>query len=86
MLKAPGKTADRPSWRASMQSWRVDCIQSIGFNGSIFEEPRLKWTQYSYMQPQMHPYDRFFYNREEGYTVKKWLDDTVTRYGGNDGM
>lgn len=36
------------------------------------------------MQPQMHPYDKYFYNRDEGYTVKKWLDDTITRYGGND--
>jgi hypothetical protein len=33
----------------------------------------------------MHPFDRFFYDKETGnYTVDKFLDDLRTRYGGID--
>ena len=49
--------------------------------------PALAWTQTSYIQPQMHPYDRFFYDPETGsYTVDRFLDDLEARYGGVDAI
>ena len=40
-----------------------------------------------YVQPQMHPFDRFFYDRaSHSYTVDRWLDDVQERYGGIDSV
>ena len=47
--------------------------------------PGLQWTQTSYIQPQMHPYDRFFFDGKN-YTVQRWLDDVNARYGGVDSI
>ena len=38
------------------------------------------------MQPQSHPYDRYFYDPAAGYTITKFLDDLKTRYGGIDSV
>ena len=58
----------------------------IKFNGSIYEVDAIKWTQTSYIQPQSHTFDRFFYDDNLGqYTVSKWLKD-LDRYGGIDSV
>lgn len=86
-LKGP-TTLEAPQWEAwldEMIAWRRDCRSTIHYNGSIYEHPALKWTQTSYMQPQMHLFDRFFYNTSSrSYTVDVWLDDLIERYGGID--
>ena len=39
------------------------------------------------MQPQMHPYDRYFYNyTQHAYTIDRYIDDLETRYGGIDAL
>jgi hypothetical protein len=92
-IKGPGKVdrASVISWLAQMKHMRARCQEQIGFNGSAFEIPELKWTQTSYYQPQMHVYDRYFFDpllgngtNGSGYTVKRWLDDLNTRFGGID--
>lgn len=51
----------------------------------VFDQ--LSWTQDSYIQPQMHPYDRYFYDPiTQNYTVQRWLDDLTKRYGGIDSV
>ena len=79
------------AWMAEMQAMKKACQEAIGFDGSAFEVEELKWTQTAYISPQMHPYDRFFYDptlgngtNGAGYTVKKWLGDLNKRYGGID--
>ena len=84
LLLAPPNTVAQPAWLARIQAWRAACLDSIAFNGSIFEVPELAWTQTSYIQPQMHPFGRFFYDRSDGYTADRWLDDLEKRYGGID--
>jgi hypothetical protein len=40
----------------------------------------MQWTQQSYIQPQSHPYDRFFYDPVKGeYTIDRFLDDLKVR-------
>ena len=40
-----------------------------------------------YVEPQVHPFDRFFYNRSShSYTVERFLDDLTDRYGGVDSI
>jgi hypothetical protein len=83
-LNAPsGNYAD---YLAALLAYRKSCLAYIKFNGSIYEVPQLKWTQTSYMQPQMHPYDRTFYDPSVGYTVDRYVQDLNDRYGGIDSV
>ena len=52
----PSDPAGVQAWRATLVDWRARMRAKIGYNGSIFDVPELKWTQTSYIQPQMHPY------------------------------
>lgn len=71
--------------RSLCERWyRSTCLSSLSpFAGC--QVPELRWTQTSYIQPQMHPYDRFFFDGQN-YTVQKWLDDVNARYGGVDSI
>merc|ERR1712083_639729 len=50
----------------------------------IYSEPSLAWTRTSYVQPQIHLYDRYLYDGT--WTVDRYLNDLVTRYGGIDSV
>ena len=71
-----------------MRLWVVSLLLAkIHYNGSIYDVPELRWTQTSYIQPQMHPYDRYFFDPvADNYTVQKFLDDVNRRYGGVDSI
>jgi hypothetical protein len=78
-------------WMASMKAMRTACQAAIGYTGEIYDVEALKWTQTAFISPQMHPYDRFFFDPDlgngtdgAGYTVDKWLGDLNKRYGGID--
>ena len=59
----------------------------IGYDGSRYDRPELKWTQSSFIQPQMMVQDRYFYDPVAGkYTVDRYLDDLEKRYGGIDAV
>ena len=51
----PNDAASVAGWRASMLQWRSRMREKMHYNGSIYDVPQLKWTQTSYIQPQMHP-------------------------------
>jgi iron(II)-dependent oxidoreductase len=58
-----------------------------GYDGSRYDSPALKWTQSNFIQPQMMVEDRYFYDPVAGkYTVDRYLDDVVKRYGGIDSV
>src|SRR5713226_5440931 len=83
----PATPSDFPKWIADMKRWRMEFLKRIGYNGSEYDRPELKWTQSSFMQPQMMVEDRYFFDpvaRE--YTVDKYLDDLDKRYGGIDAV
>ena len=86
-LNGPAVGQNYSAWLTEMRAFRDACLSSIAYNGSIYDTPELKWTQTgSWMQPQMHPYDNYFYDPAvpSGYTVSKWLSDLDKRYGGID--
>ena len=67
------------AWLKQITNWRDNCRKAINYTGAIYEVAGLKWTQTSYIQPQMHPFDRYFYNRDNhSYTVTRYLDDLVS--------
>jgi iron(II)-dependent oxidoreductase len=70
-----------------MRQWRARCRRDINYTGQIYEVAQLEWTQTSYVEPQIHPFDRLFYDRDSHkYTVTRFLDDLTIRYGGVDSM
>lgn len=76
-----------PQWLEAMQGWAAGVRAQFGINDSlpIFSVPELQWTQTSYIQPQAHPYDLYFYNGTD-YTVERYLSDVTERYGGIDSI
>jgi hypothetical protein len=87
----PGPANMQPAtvaaWHKNMHLWRDAYKKTTSYSDKIYSDPQLKWTQTSYMQPQMHPYDRYFYDPvAHKYTVQKWLDDVNKRYGGVDSI
>ena len=74
-------------WLADVTHWRFERRIRVGFNGRRYEMPALRWTQSSFIQPQMMVQDRYFYDPIEGkYTVVRYLDDLEKRYGGIDAV
>ena len=50
---------ERSAWAEKLKNARRACKK--GFNASVYEREDLQWTQASFVTPQMHPYDRYFY-------------------------
>ena len=83
----PCTAEDHQLWLKDITHWRNERRIRIGYNGSRYEMPELAWTQSSFMQPQMMVHDRFFYDPvAHRYTVDRYVDDTVKRYGGIDAV
>ena len=62
-------------------------MRQLKYNGTVYKIPQLQWTQTSYVQPQMHPYDRFLWdNVAQNWTVDRYLADVRSRYGGIDSI
>lgn len=68
-----------------MVAWRKGCKSQGYLSKTVYDVPALQWTQTAFVQPQMHPYDRYFYSETQGkYTVGRYLQDLTDRYGGVD--
>ena len=74
-------------WLKDVTHWRAERRIRIGYDPARYEMPALKWTQSSFIQPQMMVHDRYFYDpAAEKYTVDRYLDDLDKRYGGIDAV
>jgi iron(II)-dependent oxidoreductase len=86
-ILGPSAPEDFPKWIADMKRWRMEYLKRIGYDGSEYARPELKWTQSSYVQPQMMIEDHYFYDPvARKYTVERYLDDLEKRYGGIDSV
>jgi gamma-glutamyl hercynylcysteine S-oxide synthase len=80
----PGELA---FWFSDIRHWRDERRLRVGFEPNIYDLPDLKWTQSSFIQPQMMVHDRYFYDpATQKYTVDKYLADLEARYGGIDSV
>ena len=83
----PCSQTEHQAWLADITHWRIERRIRIGYDGARYDLPALKWTQSSFMQPQMMVQDRYFYDPVAGkYTVDRYLDDLEKRYGGIDAV
>ena len=86
-IPGPATSADFQKWLADMKHWRMERRIRIGYDGSEYDRPELKWTQSSFVQPQMMIHARYFYDPGAGkYSVDRYLDDLERRYGGIDSV
>ncbi len=83
----PCTPGDHNAWLADIGRWRSERLIRVGYDGSRYDLPELKWTQSSFFQPQMMVQDRYFYDpAARRYTVGRYLDDLESRYGGIDAV
>ena len=81
------RSEEHDAWLTDVRHWRSERRIRIGYDGHRYEEPALKWTHTSFIQPQMMVQDRYFYDPVAGkYTVNRYLDDLEARYGGIDAV
>jgi gamma-glutamyl hercynylcysteine S-oxide synthase len=74
-------------WLSDMRQYRLERRIRVGYDGSRYDLPALKWTQSSFIQPQMMVQDRYLYDPVAGrYTVDRYLSDLKRRYGGIDAV
>jgi gamma-glutamyl hercynylcysteine S-oxide synthase len=74
-------------WLIDLQHWRSERHIRVTFDPTRYEMPALKWSQSSFIQPQMMVQDQYFYDPVAGrYTVDRYLDDLEQRYGGIDAV
>jgi gamma-glutamyl hercynylcysteine S-oxide synthase len=86
-IPGPPSPSAFASWLRDIQHWRRERLIRIGYDGSQYDRPELKWAQSSFMQPQMMIEDRYFYDPAAGkYTVDRYLNDLEKRYGGIDSV
>src|ERR1039457_7026331 len=84
-IPGPSNASDFAAWLADIKQWRSERLTRIGYSGSEYDRPELKWTQRSFVQPQMMVEDRYLYDPVAGkYTVDRYVDDVEKRYGGID--
>jgi hypothetical protein len=62
LMDGPVQPQDFAKWLTDMKRWRHEQRVRIGYDGSEYDRPALKWTQSSFMQPQMMVEDRYFYD------------------------
>jgi iron(II)-dependent oxidoreductase len=83
----PCTPEDHQRWLADVTHWRNERRIRIGYDGSRYDSPAQRWTQSSFIQPQMMVHDRFFFDSAaHRYTVDRYVDDTIQRYGGIDAV
>src|SRR5258706_4933821 len=86
-IPGPANQSDFAAWLADIKHWRTERLTRIGYNGSEYDRPELKWTQRSFVQPQLMVEDRSFFDTLGArYMVDRYLDDLARRYGGIDSV
>jgi formylglycine-generating enzyme required for sulfatase activity len=86
-ILGPSSPEAREVWMKQMTLWRDAERANVHFDGSQYDRPELKWAQASFIQAQMMVEDRYFFDPVAGkYTVDRYLDDLVARFGGIDSV
>lgn len=78
---------EHAAWLADLRNWRQQRREYVGHSPARYQDPRTLWTQRSFVQTQVGVEDRYLYDVATGrYTVDRYLDDLIARYGGLDSV
>ncbi len=81
------KPDDHQRFLDALHYWRKVRRIYVGYDGSRYDLPALKWAQSSFIQPQAMVEDRYLYDPTlRKYTVDQYLADVNRRYGGIDSI
>ena len=83
----PPAKSDTAEWLSEMRRYRDERRVRAGLDGELYNRPELRWSQSSFIQPQVMVEDRYLYDpASRRYTVDRFLDDLDKRYGGVDSV
>ena len=86
-IPGPKSAAEFPAWLADVQHWRRERLIRMGYDGSAYARPELRWTQRNFVCVQMMAEDRNFYDpATRRYTVDRYLDALRQEFGGVDSV
>jgi gamma-glutamyl hercynylcysteine S-oxide synthase len=86
-IPGPKSAADFKAWLADVRHWRYERLIRMGYDGSEYARPELKWTQRNLVCAQMMVEERNFYDPNQGkYTVDRYLDELQKAFGGVDSV
>ncbi len=86
LFAGPG-TGSRSVWLDSLETWRRTEKARIDYNDHRYRRPGAEWVKKTFVFAQMMAHDRYFYDPIKGtYTVDRYLNDLIQRYGGLDGV
>jgi iron(II)-dependent oxidoreductase len=75
------------SWREELSIWRHEHKIRMGYSDAQYRRADLAWAQRNFVHTQMMVEDRYFYDPVAGkYTVDRYLDDLIARFGGIDSV
>jgi len=85
LCPAPWYGQDYNNYLDQLKAYKSSARSQSGFNGDQYLQ--VNWTATNIVHAQVHPYDRYIYDRDSHeYTVKKYVDYTRQRYGGVDSI
>ena len=75
-VDGPANPSAQPEWLRDLQKDR----SNLSVTNVLAQDPSLDWARTAWVQPQMHPFDRYFYDPvKHEFTVDRYLDDLSTR-------
>jgi len=84
MIDANASAGD---WLTELKDWRREHLVRIGYTDVNYRRPELQWAQRNFVHAQMMVEDRYFFDVDTAqYTVDRYLDDLVARFGGIDSV
>lgn len=83
LFKGPDSPAVQATWWRHLLEWRHDSKKALRYTDSVYHQPGLQWQRHVYMYAQVMACDRYLFDAAtHRYTVDKFLDDVIDRYGG----
>ena len=87
LIAPPAKGEDRDKWLDSLKQYRAAEKQKINYRDDEYKRPQFSWMKPAFTYVQMMAHDRYFYDAvSRKYTVDKYLNDLIKRYGGIDAV
>ena len=87
LIAPPLNTLQRNEWLDSITQWKIEQKQKVHYKDDNYKRPELSWTKHTFIYVQMMAHDRYFYDPiARKYTVEKYLNDLIKRYGGIDAV
>jgi len=87
MFYPPAESALWPKWREALTGWRADARRELKYDDALYRRPEFDWAQRNFTCGFVMLWDEMLWNWREGrFTVERFLDDGLKRFGGYDSL